>query len=163
MPGSDSSLAGGIKEEQIGQGCHLTSCVSPLLRDLGVSCGAGTGFILQREPDVVRAPDAAFVASGRIPETGVPVSYWPFAPDLLVEVVSPSDRLADVHVKIADYLASGTRLVWLVEPETRMVHVYRSPQQVEVLGAGDDLDGDDVLPGFQCPVRRLFPSDRKSR
>ena len=131
-----------------------------LAHDLGVCCGAETGFILQRNPDVVRAPDAAFVASGRIPETGVPAGYWPFAPDLAVEVVSPSDRLADVHVKIAEYFAAGTRLVWLVEPETRMVHVYRSPQNVEVLGTGDDLQGADVLPGFLCPVQRLFPPDR---
>ena len=63
--------------------------------------------------------DAAFVASSRIPETGVPVGYWPFAPDLAVEVVSPNDRVANVHAKITDYLAAGTRLVWLVEPETR--------------------------------------------
>ena len=130
---------------------------------LGLCCGVGTGFILQRDPDVVRAPDAAFVASGRIPETGVPVSYWPFAPDLLVEVVSPSDRLADVHVKIAEYFAAGTRLVWLVEPETRMVHLYRSARQVDVLGMDDALDGGDVLPGFRSPVRNLFPPDRPSR
>ena len=144
---------------------------------LGLCCGVGTGFILQRDPDsgtptagprqrdpdVVRAPDAAFVASGRIPVTGVPVSYWPFAPDLLVEVVSPSDRLADVHVKIAEYFAAGTRLVWLVEPETRMVHVYRSARQVDVLGMDDVLDGGDVLPGFRSPVRNLFPPDRRSR
>ena len=123
----------------------------------GLCCGSETGFILQRDPDVVRAPDAAFVASGRIPETGVPVGYWPFAPDLAVEVVSPSDRLADVHAKIVDYLAAGTRLVWLVEPETRMVHVYRSARQVDVLGMDDVLDGGDVLPGFRSPVRNLFP------
>ena len=66
-------------------------------RHLGVCCGAETGFVLQRDPDVVRAPDAAFVAAHRIPDTGVPDSYWPFAPDLAVEVVSPSDRLADVR------------------------------------------------------------------
>lgn len=89
-------------------------------------CGAVTGFIFQRDLDVVRAPDAAFVASDRIPKTGVPVGYWPFAPDLAVEVVSPSDRLADVHAEIVDYLAAGTRLVWRVEPEIRMVHVYRA-------------------------------------
>lgn len=120
--------------------------------DLGVSCGAETGFILQRGPDVVRAPDAAFVASGRIPETGVPVGYWPFAPDLAVKVVSPSDRLA-----------AGSRLVWLVEPETRMVHVYRSARQVDVLETDDALDGGNVLPGFRSPVRNLFPPDRVSR
>ena len=130
--------------------------------DLGVCCGAGTGFVLQREPDTVRAPDAAVVVKSRVPSTGIPGTYWPFAPDLAVEVVSPSDRLADVHVKIAEYFTAGTRLVWLLEPETRMVHVYRSPQHVEVVGTEEDLDGGDVLPGFRCAVRRLFPSDRSS-
>ncbi len=130
--------------------------------DLGVCCGAETGFILKRDPDTVRAPDAAVVLKSRIPETGIPAAYWPFAPDHAVEVVSPSDRLADVHVKIAEYFAAGTRLVWLVEPETRMVHVYRSPQEVEVVGTEQDLGGGDVLTGFGCAVRRLFPADHSS-
>ena len=130
--------------------------------DLGVCCGAETGFILRRAPDTVRAPDAAVVLKSRIPETGIPSSYWPFAPDLAVEVVSPSDRLAEVHVKITEYFTAGTRLVWLVEPETRMVHVYRSPQEVDVVGTEQDLDGGDVLPGFRCEVRRLFPVDHSS-
>ena len=127
--------------------------------DLGVCCGAETGFILERDPDTVRAPDAAVVLASRVPASGVPVGYWPFAPDLAVEVISPSGRLGDVHVKIAEYFAAGTHLVWLVEPETRMVHVYRSPKQVEVLGTEDNLEGGDLLPGFQCSVQRLFPSD----
>ena len=127
--------------------------------DLGVCCGADTGFILERDPDTVRAPDAAVVLASRVPASGVPSGYWPFAPDLAVEVIPPSDRLADIHVKIAKYFAAGTRVVWLVEPETRMVHVYRSPRQVEVLGTDDDLDGGNALPGFRCPVQRLFPSD----
>lgn len=95
--------------------------------DLGVCCGAETGFILERDPDTVRAPDAAVVLGSRVPASGVPVGYWPFSPDLAVEVVSPSDRLADVHTKIAEYFAAGICLVWPVEHETRMVHVYRSP------------------------------------
>ena len=126
--------------------------------DLGVCCGADTGFILRRDPDTVRAPDAAVVLKSRIPDTGIPAGYWPFAPDLAVEVVSPSDRLAEVHVKITEYFAAGTRLVWLVEPETRMVHAYRSLQEVEVVGTEQDLDGGEVLPGFRCVMRRLFDS-----
>ena len=126
--------------------------------DFGVCCGAETGFILRRGPDTVRAPDAAVVLKSRIPETGIPSSYWPFAPDLAVEVVSPSDRLGEVHVKITEYFAAGTRLVWLVEPKTRMVHVYRSAREVEVAGSEQDLTGGDVLPGFRCAVGRLFPA-----
>jgi Uma2 family endonuclease len=124
----------------------------------GVCCGAETGFILRRTPDVVRAPDAAFVSGERVPESGIPRSYWPFAPGLAVEVPSSNDRFSDVHLKIGEYFAAGTRLVWIVEPSTRRVHVYRSPHEVEVVEEGGELRGGDVLPGFRCTVKRLFPS-----
>lgn len=123
----------------------------------GVCCGAETGFILRRTPDVVRAPDAAFVSRERVPKSGIPKSFWPFAPDLAVEVPSPNDRFSDVHLKIAEYFAAGTRLVWIVEPATRRVHVHRSPHDVQVVEEDGELIGDDVLPGFRCAVRRLFP------
>ena len=124
---------------------------------LGICSGAETGFILRRGPDVVRAPDAAFIAKARIPEAGIPTTYWPFAPDLAVEVVSPSDRFSDVQTKIAEYFAAGTRLAWVVEPATRTVHVYRSADAMQSLGKDDELRGEDVIPGFRCPVSRLFP------
>ena len=123
----------------------------------GVCCGAETGFILQRRPDIVRAPGIAFVADERIPKTGIPKTYWPFAPDLAVEVVSPSDRLTEMHAKIADYFAAGTRLVWLVEPAARVVHIYRSPRDVQMIGDDGELSGGDLLPGFRCAVQWLFP------
>ena len=124
---------------------------------LGVCCGAETGFVLGRAPDTVRAPNAAFVVTSRIPAAGIPDSFWPCAPDLAVEVISPWDRAAEIRTKLSEYFSAGTRLVWLVEPETRTVHVYRSAHDVRVIGTGDDLDGGDVLPGFRCPARRLFP------
>lgn len=81
----------------------VTACFSQVLRDYvethgGVCCGAETGFILRRTPDVVRAPDAAFVSGERVPKDGIPKSFWPFAPDLAVEVPSPNDRFSDVHL-----------------------------------------------------------------
>ena len=123
---------------------------------LGVGGASEAGFILRRNPDVVRAPDVSFVAAARVPATGIPSGYWPYAPDLAVEIVSPSDRLSDVHVKIEDYFAAGARLVWVVEPETRVVHVHRAPYDVQVVGEAGELTGGDVLPGFRCPVKRLF-------
>jgi Uma2 family endonuclease len=125
--------------------------------DLGVCGTAEPGFILRRDPDIVRAPGVSFVAKARIPATGIPTSYWPFAPDLAVEVVSPSDRLSDVHAKLADYFSAGARLVWVVQPETRVVYAYRSLHDLQVLGEDGELDGGEVLPGFRCPVKRLFP------
>ena len=130
-----------------------------LAHGAGVCCGAETGFILRRAPDVVRAPDAAFIARARIPKNGVPAGYWPFAPDLAVEVISPSDRLPDVHAKVNEYLSAGTRLVWLVEPAAQAVHVYRSPGDLRVVRSNGELTGGDVLPGFRCAVRKLFTWD----
>ena len=124
---------------------------------LGVCFAAETGFILQRDPDTVRAPDVAFVAAGRVPKTGIPTFYWPFAPDLAVEVLSPWDRPAEVRRKVDEYLAAGTRLVWIVDPAAHTVHVHQSPGSVHVLRHDDELDGGDVLPGFRCAVKRLFP------
>ena len=124
---------------------------------LGVCCGAETGFILRRAPDVVRAPDAGFVSQRRIPEPGVPTGYWPFAPDLAVEVVSPTDRPTDLRAKIGEYFSAGSQQVWVVEPATRTVHAYRGPHDVQVFGIDDELTGDEMLPGFRCPVGRLFP------
>ncbi len=140
----------------------VTATLSHVLREYvnsshaGVCCGAETGFILQRTPDVVRAPDAAFVAAERIPATGVPTGFWPFAPDFAVEVASPSDRFTELQTKVAEYFRAGTRLVWIVEPATRSVYVYHAPHELQAVGEEDELHGGDVLPGFRCPVRRLF-------
>lgn len=124
--------------------------------NLGVVCAADTGFLLSRDPDLVRAPDASFVARERIPPEGIPVGYWPFAPDLAVEVISPNDRFDDVLQKVAEYFAAGTRLVWVVHPKTRTVLVYRSLRDIRSLGTDDELSGEDVLPGFSCRVAELF-------
>ena len=128
--------------------------------ELGVCCGAETGFVLRRAPDTVRAPDAAVVVKSRIPAGGVPRAYWHGAPDLAVQVVSPRDRPAAIQARLTEYFDGGARLVWLVEPDTITVRVHRSPTNVEVVGADGELDGGEVLPGFHCPVRRLFPARR---
>lgn len=103
------------------------------------------------------------MAEARIPKTGIPAAYWPFAPDLAVEVVSPSDRASDVEAKVGDYLAAGTRLIWIVDPAARVVRVHRSLRDVQVLAEDAELTGGDVLPRFRCPVQRLFPWDRPPR
>ena len=105
---------------------------------------------------MVRAPDAAFVARERIPATGIPTGFWPFARDFAVEVASPSDRFTELQTKVAEYFRAGTRLVWIVEPATRTVHVYRASHELQAFGEEHELTGGDVLPGFRCPVRRLF-------
>jgi Uma2 family endonuclease len=92
----------------------LTTYVEP--RGLGLVFGQDSGFVLAQNPDTVRATDVAFVRRERASEIGIPAGYWPEAPDLAVEVVSPADRRRDFEAKCRAYLASGSRLVWLVDP-----------------------------------------------
>jgi Uma2 family endonuclease len=123
---------------------------------LGLVLAAETGFILARNPDTVRAPDVAFIAAHRIPAEGVPTGYWPGAPDLAVEVVSPSDAPDDIQEKIEQYFGAGARMVWVVYPKTRSVARYRSLHELQVLRGQEVLDGEDVVSGFSCPVSTFF-------
>lgn len=123
---------------------------------LGVVLAAETGFRIARDPDTVRAPDVSFVARERVPPGGPPEGYWELAPDLAVEVVSPNDTATGVQSKVQMWLESGTRLVWVVYPDTRSVVAYRSPKEITILTAEDTLSGGDVAPGFECPVGAIF-------
>ena len=124
--------------------------------NLGLVFGAETGFRLSEAPDSVRAPDVAFVARERIPLTGIPRGFWPGAPDLAVEVVSPNDKIYEIDEKIEDYLAAGVRLIWIVYPKKRSVTVHSPVSEPRVLMIDDTLDGADVVVGFQLPVREIF-------
>jgi Uma2 family endonuclease len=121
---------------------------------LGWAFSAETGFVLFSDRQTVRSPDAAVVLSNRLAE--LPDSFVPMAPDLAVEVLSPSDRMADALAKVAMYLQAGTSLVWLVNPTTRKVMVFRSEMDLVTLGESDTLDGGDVLPDFTVPVAEIF-------
>ena len=125
-------------------------------RDLGEVFAAETGFVLSTDPDTVRPPDAAFVAAERLPTGDLPAGYMCLAPDLVVEVVSPSDTASELQSKVCTWLDTGCRLVWVVYPATRSVTVYRSREDVRVLGEGDALDGSPVFEGFSAEVRELF-------
>ena len=127
---------------------------------LGVVFAADTGFKLASSPDTVRAPDVSFVSRGRIPTGGIPTAYWPGAPDLAVEVLSPTDVRSEIDEKIDEYLRSGVRLVWFVNPFERRVTVHRSGKRPLVHEEHDSVDGGDVLPGFNYPLARLFAFDR---
>src|SRR5207247_2417345 len=107
-----------------------------------VVVSADTGFLLARDPDTVRAPDVAFISHLRAREVGDVPSYFPGPPDLAVEVLSPSDRSGEVHGKVADYLAAGARLVWVVDPRTKRVLVHRSLLSPRILEGSDLLDGE---------------------
>ena len=106
--------------------------------------------------DRVRKPDVSFIAAGRLPDGRVPEGHITIIPDLAVEVVSPTDLQYDVDRKVADYLAVGVRLVWVVNPDTRVVLIYRLDGSIAGAREGGDLDGEGVIPGFRCPVAALF-------
>jgi Uma2 family endonuclease len=122
----------------------------------GIVYAAETGFKLKEKPDTVRAADAAFVAKARIPAEGEPPGYWAIAPDLVVEVVSPFDAAQAVQAKVAEWLAAGCSLVWVVYPETQTVMEYRSSNEIRVLTSQELLEGGEVLPGFACPIAQIF-------
>lgn len=126
------------------------------LHGLGQGFGTGTGFKLASDPDTVRAADVSFVARERIPEGGIPETFWPGAPDLAVEVVGPDETYLDVEEKIEDWLDAGARAVWVCNPNRRGVSVYRSMTDVVRLSEGDELDGGEVVPGFRCKVSEIF-------
>jgi Uma2 family endonuclease len=114
-----------------------------------------TGFEIGEN---VRIPDVAFVSAARIPDTGEPIGFWPFAPDLAVGVISPHDVYDRVLMKTAEYFAAGVRQVWVISAEMRTVSVYRSPTVVQIFDEEDELEADDLFPGFRCRVSDLFKS-----
>jgi Uma2 family endonuclease len=121
---------------------------------LGWVFSSETGFVLFDDRQTVRAADAAVVLRDRL--AGPPDSFVPLAPDLAVEVLSPSDCMADAMSKVTMYLQAGVRLVWLVDPAERTVTIYRPDGGLKMLGESDTLDGSHVLPGFSLPVVEIF-------
>jgi Uma2 family endonuclease len=104
----------------------------------------------------VRKPDLSFIARGRLPGDRVPRGNVTIPPDLGVEVVSPNDVAEDLEKRISELFAFGTKLIWVVYPETRTVYVLRSDGTAARLSETQDLSGESVVPGFSCPIANLF-------
>ena len=116
-------------------------------------CGMGElGFRLAFNPDTVRAPDVWFVSRGRYPDAERKRGFWQLAPDLAVEVLSPSNLASDMLKKIDEYLSLGVRLVWVIDPESRRAWVFRAGRATVVVLEDGSLDGEDVIPGFRLPL-----------
>jgi Uma2 family endonuclease len=123
---------------------------------IGTVYAAETGFRLASDPDTVRAPDVAFVSRSRVESAGEVEGFWPGAPDLAVEVISPGDSYADVEEKVFDWLDAGTKVVVVVNPRKHSATVYRSKFDITALTEADVFYGGDVVPGFELAVRELF-------
>lgn len=122
---------------------------------LGRAFLAETGFKIATNPDTVLAPDIAFVRRERISQDGLPSGYFPGAPDLAVEVVSPNDRVYEVDDKVERWLEAGAQAVWIVNPKRRTIEIRTSGGST-LLGENDELDGGAVVPGFSCRVADIF-------
>jgi len=123
---------------------------------LGQCFPGNTGFLLPGLGDTVRSPDTAFVRREQLPDGGIGSGWVSVAPDLVVEILSPSETASELEEKVRDYRAAGTRLIWVIDPATRIVSVRRTGGTDMRLTEIDVLDGGDVLPGFTIPVTRLF-------
>ena len=125
----------------------------------------GLGWVLDSEGSYqcfasdarkVRKPDVSFIRRGRLPDERIPAGHVRIPPDLAVEVVSPNDTVYEVDAKVEEHLAAGVPLVWVVNPETRVVHVYHADGTLERLGEQDELTAPDLIPDLRYPVADLF-------
>ena len=148
LPGSRHGRVAATIAEKLGS--HVRK------QRLGVVLTCDTGFVLHRSPDTVRGPDVAFVERSRYDALEDESQAFPGAPDLAIEVRSPHDRLADIHAKVADYLAAGTTLVWVVDPEAGTVRAYRTLFEPVVLRSDDCLEFEELLPGLRLRVAELL-------
>lgn len=123
--------------------------------DLGVVL-TETGVPMSRDPDTVRAPDVCFIARDRIPAVGLGRPYLTVIPDLVAEIISPSDRAGEVNAKIEAWIAAGAPLVWALYPDTRTIFAHHGRDSVRVFRSGDTLEAEPVLPGFRIPVDAIF-------
>jgi len=118
-------------------------------------------FVLKAHPRLRRRPDLAFVSAERWPvnKPAPPGAAWDVVPDLVVEIISPTDHVDDLMSKIEEYFAAGVRLVWVVYPSVRKLYAYETPNSIQILDAGDTLSGGEILVGFQMPLSRIFVED----
>src|SRR5262245_32510493 len=148
--GAESSWIGGRLHSRLDLFCdeHRLGWVWPA--DNGFQC-------FPHDPRLVRRPDVSFIRAGRLPDDELPKNFVRIPPDLVVEVISPNDLVSDLDEKLEDYRKAGVRLVWVIYPESRTVTIYRGDGSVSRLHEEDVLSGEDVIPGFRCEVRSLFP------
>ena len=126
-------------------------------RGLGEVFDSSTGFVVARKPDTVRAPDVSFITTERLMGQDLD-AFLEGAPDLAVEILSPSNTFAEMRDKMAEYFAAGCRVVWIVDPLHRSLVIHRPHAGPVILAEDDTLTEEELLPGFSLVVREMFPS-----
>jgi Uma2 family endonuclease len=135
---------------RLGDACHREKLGSVLAGTLGYRC-------FPWNPNLIRRSNLSLIRADRLTPERMSESYCAIPPDLALDMVYPGD-LAEYHArKLEDYFRAGVRLIWLVSPRHRTVHVYRSDRSGRWLRSEDELSGEDVIPGFRCRVADLFP------
>ncbi len=125
--------------------------------ELGWCFPPGTVYRCFSPRQTARRPDVSFLRRGRLLNEELPWEDLTISPDLAVEVVAPGDLVEELDLKVEDYLRAGVRLVWIVNPDTKSVLIHRANGTMARLRDRQDLDGEDVLPGFRFPLRELWP------
>lgn len=140
------------------QGAEILMAVGTFAkpRRLGIVFDSSIGYQFGHDPDTVLEPDVSFIRTERVPPRQDWEQYFTVAPDLVVEVISPSERRGHITRKVRIYLDAGVRLLWLVDPKRRTATIHAPGRPPRLLNLADDLDGEDVLPGFRLPLRVLF-------
>jgi Uma2 family endonuclease len=124
-------------------------------QNLGITCNSSTAFNLKSGNK--RSPDISFVVKQRLQGIKrLPKGFFEGAPDLAVEVLSPTNTFEEIHQKIVEYFNNNCQLVWLVHPDERTVLVYHKPEPDQLLTINDNLNGENILPGFSLPISELF-------
>lgn len=145
----------GFEHGTIGSKLHARMYFHAESLQLGTVVGEA-GFILEHDPDTVRAPDVAFVGNAKLQQFGIPKKYFPTAPDIAVEVISPSDIYVEVDEKVEQWLNAGAQAVWVLNPRRKSVTVHVAGQNPVILKGTDTLSGDVAFPGFSMPVSDIF-------
>jgi Uma2 family endonuclease len=146
-----------LTDEQAGIEATIASELRAFVRthNLGKVRGGEAGIYTSRNPDTVRGADVLFISHERYTQKQS-CSYLDVAPDLIVEILLPSNTREELREKVQEYFAIGVRMVWVVNPRRRTIAVYRSPTDVRELHDDETIAGEEVLPGFACPVATLL-------
>jgi Uma2 family endonuclease len=173
MPdGKSYELVGGqLVERNMGAesswvGIQLAATLARFGKEHGVgwTFGADCGYLcFPHAPGLVRKPDVSFVRYGRFPDEILPDGWVNIPPDLAVEVVSPNDTTYKLDEKLEDYRKAGVRLIWVINPKSRVVKVYRADDTAVILHENDELSGEQIIPGFRCPIRDILPAPHPSQ
>jgi Uma2 family endonuclease len=148
--GLESSWVGGRLLARLDRFCEEHGLGWVFNADNGYDC-------FPHDPGLVRRPDVSFIRFGRLPGEVLPKGWAKIPPDLAVEVISPNDTAYELDEKLEDYRKAGVPLVWVINPKSRTVRVHRRDGSIGTLHEEGELSGEDVVLGFHCPLREIFP------